>query len=119
MQYMFGAGMMIAIPQKSIPTPRQLGTMQEVSIEFSGSTKELFGQHQFSDAAARGQQKIAGKAKTANINMHTYNDLYFNEEVKVGQSLAAFNVEKTVDATAATVLIEPGQVVHFWKISEL
>lgn len=112
-QYMFGAGMMIAIPQKSIPTPRQLGTMQEVTIDFSGSLKELFGQKQFSEASARGQQKITGKAKMANINMNTYNDLYFNEEVKVGQNLAAFNVEKTVDATAGTILLELGTNCSF------
>nr|DAT12923.1 MAG TPA: hypothetical protein [Bacteriophage sp.] len=102
-QYMFGAGMMIAIPKKEIATPRILGTMQEVSIEFSGSTKELFGQNQFSAAAARGQQKITGKAKMAKIDMNTYNDLYFNEEMQVGQNLAVFNKECIVENTGATV----------------
>lgn len=102
-QYNFGAGMMVAIPKIEIPTPRVLGTLQEVSIEFSGSTKELFGQYQFSEAAARGQQKITGKAKFAKINMNTYNDLYFNEAVQPGQNLAIFNKEHTVDKTAFTV----------------
>lgn len=102
-QFMFGAGMMIAIPKKPTPTPRILGTMQEASIEFSGSTKELFGQHQFAEAVARGQQKIAGKAKMASINMDVYNDTYFNEDVLQGQNLAIFNKEFAVDKTAFTV----------------
>ena len=102
-QFMFGAGMMIAIPKKPTPTPRVLGTMQEASIEFSGSTKELFGQHQFAEAVARGQQKITGKAKMASINMDVYNDTYFNEDVLQGQNLAIFNKEFAVDKTAFTV----------------
>ena len=102
-QFIFGAGMMIAIPKKPTPTPRVLGTMQEVSVEFSGSTKELFGQHQFAEAVARGQQKIACKAKYAGINMNVYNEIYFNENVLQGQNLAIFNKEFAVDKTAFTV----------------
>lgn len=102
-QYNFGAGMMIAIPKKEIATPRILGTMQEVSVDFSGSNKELFGQYQFAEAAARGQQKVTCKAKFAKINADTYNDLYFNEEVQPGQTLAIFNKEFVVDKTAFTV----------------
>lgn len=102
-QFIFGAGMMIAIPKKPTPTPRVLGTMQEVSVEFSGSTKELFGQHQFAEAVARGQQKITCKAKYAGINMNVYNETYFNENVLQGQNLAVFNKEFAVDKTAFTV----------------
>lgn len=107
-QYMFGAGMMIAIPSVAIPTPRRLGTLQETSIEFSGNIKELFGQNQFAAASARGQQKITGKSKMANINMDTYNDLYFNEEIQIGQNLANFDKAFIVDATAHTVLAAGG-----------
>lgn len=95
---------MFCIPRmEAVPTPRLLGTMQEVSIEFSGNIKELFGQNQFSEATARGQQKVTGKAKFASIKMDTYNDLYFNEAVRVGQNLVALNEIQTVDATAHTV----------------
>lgn len=90
-QYLFGAGFMFCIPKVDVPTPRPLGTLQDVSIEFSGSIKELFGQNQFAEATARGQQKVSGKAKFAKINIDTYNDLYFNETVEVGQNLAAIN----------------------------
>lgn len=90
-QYMFGAGSMFCIPKTAVPTPRLLGTMQEVGIEFSGNIKELFGQNQFSEAVARGQQKVTGKAKFANIKMDTYNDLYFNETATVGQNLVAIS----------------------------
>lgn len=102
-QYMFGAGSMFCIPKVAVPTPRLLGTMQEVSIEFSGNVKELFGQSQFSVATARGQQKVTGKAKFANIRMDTYNDLYFNETVATGQNLVAMSELQTVGTTDYTV----------------
>lgn len=103
-QYMFGAGSMFCIPKVAVPTPRLLGTMQEVSIEFSGNIKELFGQNQFAEATARGQQKVTGKAKFANIKMDTYNDLYFNEAVTAGQNLVALNEIQLVDSTSHTVV---------------
>lgn len=103
-QYMFGAGNMFCIPKAAVPTPRLLGTMQEVSIEFSGNIKELFGQNQFSEAVARGQQKVTGKAKFANIKMDTYNDLYFNETATVGQNLVTINESQTVTDAGYTVI---------------
>lgn len=103
-QYMFGAGSMFCIPNTAVPTPRLLGTMQEVSIDFSGNIKELFGQNQFAEATARGQQKVTGKSKFANISMATYNDLYFNEALATGQNLVALNEVQPVDATAHTVV---------------
>ena len=102
-QYMFGAGSMFCIPKVAIPTPRLLGTMQEVSIEFSGNIKELFGQNQFAEATARGQQKVTGKAKFADIKMDTYNDLYFNEAVIAGQNLVALNEIQVVDSAEYVV----------------
>lgn len=102
-QFMFGAGSMFCIPKVVVPTPRLLGTMQEVSIDFSGNIKELFGQNQFAAATARGQQKVTGKAKFANINMDTYNDLYFNEAVVTGQNLVVLNEIQVVKAQDHTV----------------
>lgn len=107
-QYMFGAGSMFCIPKVVVPTPRLLGTMQEVSIEFSGNIKELFGQNQFAAATARGQQKVTGKAKFANIKMDTYNDLYFNEAVTAGQNLVALNEIQMIDKTTHTVVAKKG-----------
>ena len=103
MAFMFGSGVLFGVPSGENPTPRQFGTLQESSIEFSGSNKELTGQNQFAAAVARGVQKIAGKAKSASISVATYNALYFNETIEVGQNLAEVNKEYTIDATAGTI----------------
>ncbi len=105
-QFMFGAGSMYCIPKVAVPTPRLLGTMQEVSIDFSGNIKELFGQNQFAEATARGQQKVTGKAKFAKIKIDTYNDLYFNEAVLTGQNLVALNEIQVVKADDHTVKVK-------------
>jgi len=45
----------------------KFGTLQDVSIDFSGDIKE-FGQYQFAFDTARGKIKIQWKAKFATIN---------------------------------------------------
>lgn len=64
----FGAGVMIATPNVSNPTPVRLGVLQEVNIDISFTTKQLHGQYQFPVAIGRGTAKITGKAKFAEIN---------------------------------------------------
>lgn len=66
--YGFGAGVMIATPTGANPTPVRLGILQEVNIDVSFSTKQLYGQNQFPVAIGRGTAKITGKAKFARID---------------------------------------------------
>ena len=47
--------------------PRQFGVLQDIQIDFDWTDKELYGQLQFPVAIARGQGKITGKAKFAQI----------------------------------------------------
>jgi hypothetical protein len=42
--------------------PRQFGIVQDVTIDFDWTDKELWGQNQFPVAIARGQGKITGKS---------------------------------------------------------
>ena len=57
--------------------PRQFGVLQEIQIDFDWSDKELYGQRQFPIAIARGQGKIKGKAKFAQILGLLYSDIFF------------------------------------------
>lgn len=66
------------------PTPVLFGTLQDVSIDISGDTKQLFGQNQFPVAVGRGKAKIQGKSKFAQINGRTLNDLFFGQPVSPG-----------------------------------
>src|ERR1700686_1494672 len=57
--------------------PRQFGVLQDIQIDFDWSDKELYGQLQFPVAIARGQGKIVGKAKFAQILGLLYSDIFF------------------------------------------
>ncbi len=68
----FGSGVLIATPSGANATPVQFGALQDVSLDFSFASKQLFGQYQFPIAFARGEGKISGKAKFANIDGPLY-----------------------------------------------
>ncbi len=65
--------------------PRQFGLIQDVQINVDFTEKELYGQFQFAQVVARGQGKITGTAKYAQILGLLYSDLFFGEAAAVGQ----------------------------------
>jgi len=65
--------------------PRQFGVLQDIQIDFDWSDKELYGQLQFPVAIARGQGKITGKAKFAQILGLLYSDIFFGVTPATGQ----------------------------------
>jgi len=80
--------------------PRQFGLMQDVDITFSYTDKPLYGQQQFPAALARGQGKITGKAKLAQINVLLYSDLFFGLTPTIGSSQTVSQDEAlTIPAT--------------------
>jgi hypothetical protein len=56
--------------------PRQFGVLQDIQIDFDWTDKPLYGQLQFPVAIARGQGKITGKAKFAQILGLLYSDIF-------------------------------------------
>ena len=65
--------------------PRQFGVLQDIQIDFDWTEKELYGQLQFPVAIARGQGKITGKAKFAQILGLLYSDIFFGITAATGQ----------------------------------
>lgn len=65
--------------------PRQFGVLQDIQIDFDWTDKELYGQLQFPVAIARGQGKISGKAKFAQILGLLYTDMFFGVTPATGQ----------------------------------
>lgn len=109
----FGAGEMIGIPLFdalgniiATPTPVRIGTMQEMSLGFSGDIKELYGQNTFAVEAARGKTKIDGKVKGASISGAALNTLYF------GQTLTSPGTQADVytDTTGSVIPSTPFSV---------
>lgn len=99
MQLMFGAGDFFAVPLTdangnsiSNPTPIQIGSMQEMSLDFSGELKELYGSKQFAMAVARGKVKTTGKFKGAQIHGAALNSLFFGTGVTAG-TMHAINTD--------------------------
>lgn len=75
MAYQFGPGTLAATPQ--VGSPVTFGALQDVSVDFQFTSKQLNGSKQFPLVIARGTGKITGKAKFANINAALFNDLFF------------------------------------------
>ena len=101
----FGSGILTGTRTDltGIQTPRRFGVLQDVSIDFAGDIKMLFGTNQFPVDTARGKTKIDGKAKFAGIQAAGYNDLFFGQTLATGQSKYAYNERTTLGSSTAAI----------------
>jgi hypothetical protein len=109
MQFLFGAGDFYGIPLTdaqgnsiSNPTPIHLGVMQEMSLDFQGDVKELYGQYKFAVDVAGGKNKVSGKVKNAQISGQAVNSLFFGQGMTSGTMMAAYS-----DTTGAAIPTTP------------
>jgi hypothetical protein len=84
--YQFGSGNLYGLAG-AVPVARKFGALQDVSVDISFNLKELYGQNQFPLTIARGQGKIEGKAKFANLNGGMVNDLFFGQTNATGKKV--------------------------------
>ncbi len=89
-QYVFGSGQLFGIDSNGAPV--RFGALQDVSVDFSGDLKQLYGQYQFPVALGRGKSKIEIKASYGQLDVGSYNALYFGQSAgvttgKVSQAL--------------------------------
>lgn len=101
MEFGFGSGILTGLrtDNSGTNTPLRFGALQDVSVEFTGDTKELFSTQQFPIDTARGKTKITGKAKVAEIKAQMYNELFFGQTLTTGQLKYAFNESTTLSNT--------------------
>lgn len=101
----FGSGVLTGVRNDIAgrQTPRRFGVLQDVSIDFSGDIKMLWGTDQYPVDSARGKTKIEGKAKFAAITAAGYNDLFFGQSVATGQTLYAYNERTTLGSSTGAV----------------
>jgi len=85
-------------------TPVQFGVLQDVSVEFSATLKELYGGSQFPLAVARGTGKITGKAKMGQIQGGVFSDLFFGQAQAAGQ-LAMIDAEAGSVPASSTYIV--------------
>lgn len=105
MNIQFGSGNLLAFNTAAGNTPVIFGGVQDVEIGFSASMKELFGQYQFPIDVARGEMKVTGKAKFANLHGNLINSLFFGQTLAVGQTLLALNEAGTIPATPFQITV--------------
>lgn len=87
---MFGSGSLWASPSSGDPTPRRFGVLQDVSLEMSYSTKELYGEYEFPVEVARGKGSISLKASYAAFSAAFWNAVFFgNGELVDGHDAIA------------------------------
>ena len=102
MQFAFGSGALWGertdVTDSGIG-PRQFGVLQDITIDFDWTSKELCGQYQFPVAIARGQGKITGRAKFAQILGLLYSDIFFGAPSATGQFAIAQSEAATAPAT--------------------
>lgn len=112
-QYVFGSGTLYAVDSDSNSTPVKFGGLQEASVDFSFSNKELYGQNQFPLTVARGTGKISGKAKNASVSGELFNRLFFGGTLATGQLLVAEDEAAVVPASPGPYTVTVANSVNF------
>lgn len=90
----------------AIPTPVEIGGMQEFSFEMSGDTKEFHGQGRFPIAVAQGKVKANGKFKGAVLDGRTLNSLFFGSNMSSGTMTSVY-ADQAGTTVAASVTVAP------------
>lgn len=106
-QYVFGTGQLYATPVGG-GAPLRFGALQDVGVDFSADTKQLFGQYQFPLDVARGKTKIEWKASSGQIDVESFNQIYFGQTVQAGQKIQVFNEAANIPATPFEVVAANG-----------
>lgn len=103
-QFWFGAGAAFATQTNAsgVITPVEIGVMQDISIDYSGEIKPIYGKNQYAIALGRGKVKIEGKAKFAKFSMNIINTLFFGGTPSTGQITVVENESQTITAGSVT-----------------
>lgn len=114
-QYVFGTGQLYATPPGG-GTPLRFGALQDVGVDFSADTKQLFGQYQFPLDVARGKTKIEWQASSGQIDVESFNQIYFGQQVTSGQKIQVFNETGTVPAAADYEIVAANGATFFMDL---
>lgn len=102
-QYNFGVGQLFIVPAGSNPTPVNIGTLKDVSLDISRDVKELYGAMAFPEDVGLGKGKITGKCKSGRIQSGLIAAALAGSSVTTGQLMAANNEVANIPTTPFTV----------------
>lgn len=117
----FGTGTIYANPNAgntaALPTPQEIGILQEISLDFKGDLKKLFGQNQYPISKARGKIEVGGKAKFATLDPNMLNQLFFGQVQSAGMKQLVPNEATSIPATPFTVtVVNAANFVTDWGV---
>ena len=99
--FQFGSGVLLgARTDIAGATPVNFGLVQEVHLDLSFTTKELYGQNQFAVAIGRGTAKMTGKAKMAQISGLAFNNLFFGAALSSSYTASSLGEAASVPANS-------------------
>ena len=112
----FGPGILIATRTDTSPgIAVNVGFVQEFSIDFTGTTKQLYGQYQFPLVAARGTIKATGKFKCGVNSGLAANNLFYGASFSTAAAnLIAWTIDSTYTVSSgSTTALQVGSSLTF------
>ena len=110
----FGPGILIAQRTDiTIPSPVNVGFVQEFSIEAAGTTKALYGQKQFPLVGARSTIKVTGKFKNATVSGLAMNALFYGESAGLTTGGIGWTIDSTITTSTTSTALQVGSSTSF------
>jgi hypothetical protein len=110
----FGPGILICTRTDiANGTPINIGYANDFSIDFTGATKQLFGQNQLPLVAARGTIKCTGKIKAAVLSGTAMNNLFWGQTNSTAAGQIGWNIGSTYTLSTAAAILVVGSSLTF------
>jgi hypothetical protein len=113
--YIYGTQNLIGGVAPSILLPSQFATIQEASVDFAITEKELRGSLEDPEDVASSTRKITGKIITGRVNITQLNNLAFGETMTTGTLNLAVNEAHTIPASAGPYTVTVNQGTAFYE----
>lgn len=112
-QYQFGVGhLFLTNTAIANATPRKIGVLQEISLEYKSETKHLRGESRFPVDSAAANASLSGKFKFGQIQGRVFADL-LGATPSTALKLAAVNEAGAVPASSAYTVTVAGSVQFY------
>ncbi len=102
---LFGSGIAVLVPSGTNPTPIQVGTLQDISVDEKWTEKELRGRYQAPEDVARAELAVTGKIKMARINGAFLTAIRAGATSATGQTSVALNEQSSIPTTPYQITV--------------
>lgn len=107
-QLSFGSGSVWGINTAANSTPARFGVTQEMSVDFTASTKSILGQNNLPFSVAKASLSTKGKITFGQFNGRVINELFFGGSSAGGQKLVVDSESGSIPGTPYAVTVANG-----------